>query len=249
MTKQPNGRTNGATGERILVAVRDVGQEDRGQGSLIDSIERAERIVAALVEAGVEPEAVAALRARELPLKVSYRWDVEIFDKEDARPRGRPTAPQANEDARGGPLKGAIELLREVTPESPFELRLDRVVWVGLWAVSLLILGLSIITSLSRGAAREFVVEVPPTSFEGEFRGPNSTAGAEVSPVVDDVFRVPECAAGGLSDCQCQDFATQGEAQAFFETYPPRPGHVIDPDGDGVVCEWLPVGTPLPGQR
>jgi hypothetical protein len=259
MAEESNGRTNGATDECILVAVRDEGDESRGQASLIANIGRAERIVAALVEAGVEPEAVSALRAREIPLKVSYRWDVEISSEDTAQQRSRPRAPQprmaqprraqARNDRASGFLRQGLGLLKEAAPQHPFQLRFDRLVWLGLWAASLLILGISLISSLSKGAAREFVIA--PSSFEEE-----SSPGAAVevgavsddAPVVGEASRVPPCIAGGINTCQCQDFATQGEAQAFFGAYPAGPGHVIDPDVDGVLCEWLPVSTSPPAQ-
>jgi hypothetical protein len=40
----------------------------------------------------------------------------------------------------------------------------------------------------------------------------------------------------------CSDFATQAEAQAWFNTYYPLCGTVakLDGDGDGVACESLP---------
>ena len=259
MAEESNGRTNEATDERILVAVRDEGDESRGQASLIANIGRAERIVTALVEAGVKPQAVSALRARQIPLKVSYRWDVEISSEDTAQPRSQPRAPQprtaqprrphAKNNRGSGFLRQGLGLLKEAAPQHPFQLRFDRLVWLGLWAASLLILGISLISSLSKGTAREFVIA--PSSFEEE-----SSTGAEVeadavgddAPVVGEASRVPPCITGGANACQCQDFATQGEAQAFFEAYPPGPGHVIDPDIDGVLCEWLPVSTSPPAQ-
>ncbi|MFO7173309.1 MAG: thermonuclease family protein [Bacillota bacterium] len=43
-------------------------------------------------------------------------------------------------------------------------------------------------------------------------------------------------------DRDCDDFATQAEAQAFFEAAggPARDPHGLDRDGDGVACESLP---------
>ena len=235
-------RESSEAGERIIVAVKDVGEESLGQASLIDDRERAARIVESLVEHGVEPEAVRALEARELPFKVSYRWVVELAERGDRTGRG--TVSRL--------LGRGLRLVRAIAPERPFELRLDRMVWVGLWVASLLVLGISVVASMSNGSAREVVIEAP-AQYQGEFQPQapipsppvssplNREAGPEgMSPVVGGASQLPECAAGGIDDCQCADFKTQPEAQQFYEVHPPGPGHVVDPDGNGVVCEWLP---------
>lgn len=43
-------------------------------------------------------------------------------------------------------------------------------------------------------------------------------------------------------DSDCSDFATQAEAQAFFEAHggPDRDPHGLDRDGNGIACESLP---------
>ena len=50
---------------------------------------------------------------------------------------------------------------------------------------------------------------------------------------------LPPCAA---KDCNCGDFATQAEAQAFFEAVggPAQDPHRLDGDGNGLACESLP---------
>lgn len=48
----------------------------------------------------------------------------------------------------------------------------------------------------------------------------------------------PATAAGG--DRDCGDFATQQQAQQFFESHGPGDPHRLDGDGDGVACEDLP---------
>lgn len=47
---------------------------------------------------------------------------------------------------------------------------------------------------------------------------------------------------GSIGDRNCDDFATQREAQRFFERGggPQRDPHGLDSDGDGVACEELP---------
>lgn len=47
-------------------------------------------------------------------------------------------------------------------------------------------------------------------------------------------------ASAQLSDLDCVDFSTQAEAQEFFDRVPGDP-HNLDPDGDGVACEGLPL--------
>lgn len=46
----------------------------------------------------------------------------------------------------------------------------------------------------------------------------------------------------GVSDLDCQDFSTQYEAQAFYESEggPARDAHYLDGDNDGLACERLP---------
>jgi hypothetical protein len=231
-----------------MVAVRDEGRTTIGQGSLIDNTAKAERIVEALIEAGVEADAVTALRATELPLTVSYRWRVELLERGDGQynaPAPPTPAPTARSQTRL--ISRAGRLLEEVTPESPFQLRMDRVLWLGLWAASLFILATSLMASLSRGSAREFVVGSPSSSSERGLQTPDAVLDSNSKPEAAGLSaeeQVTACATTGPADCQCNDFVTQPEAQAFFERYPPASGHDVDPDRDGISCEWLPQSTP-----
>lgn len=50
---------------------------------------------------------------------------------------------------------------------------------------------------------------------------------------------LPPCAQGG-GDCNCGDFATHAEAQAFFDSQGPGDPHGLDADDDGIACESLP---------
>jgi hypothetical protein len=43
-------------------------------------------------------------------------------------------------------------------------------------------------------------------------------------------------------DRDCNDFATQPEAQRFFEAHQPGDPHNLDGNGDGEACESLPGG-------
>ena len=40
-----------------------------------------------------------------------------------------------------------------------------------------------------------------------------------------------------VGDTDCPDFATQPEAQAFFEAAGPGDPHDLDRDGDGMACD------------
>ena len=252
----------GPSGEHVMVAVRDEGAVGSGQGSLIESTAKAERIVAALIEAGVEPEAVTALRAIELPVRVSYRWDVELTHKpgagpaSEAAPAAAPVAEPTAETAstRTPPIqpinrfvRKTARILEEITPDSPFQLRMDRVLWLGLWAASLVILAISLMASFSRGDSREFVVS-PNSSSDRASQAPGAALELNSRPTVTPTQLPqqppPPCASNGSPDCQCNDFATQPQAQAFYEQHPPASGHDVDPDRDGVVCEWLPETPP-----
>ena len=39
-------------------------------------------------------------------------------------------------------------------------------------------------------------------------------------------------------DRDCRDFATQQEAQEFYEANQPGDPHGLDRDQDGIACEW-----------
>jgi hypothetical protein len=247
---KPGGK--GQNGEHVMVAVRDEGAVRSGQGSLIESTAKAERIVAALIEAGVEPEAVTALRATELPLRVSYRWTVDLTHKTENGPGEEAlSAPKQAPQPIHRLARKTARFLEEITPDSPFQLRMDRVLWLGLWAASLVILAISLMASFSRGDSREFVVAPNSSSSDRASQAPGAALESNtrpgVTPNAAPQTSMPSCATGGPQECQCNDFATQPEAQAFYQRYPPASGHDVDPDRDGVVCEWLPQTAPSPG--
>jgi hypothetical protein len=258
VTEGSNGRTNQPAAETILVAVRGTGEESRGQGNLTDDVGQAESIVTELVKSGVRPEAVSALRATELPLTVSYEWTVQIGDKSPQRSRPRVAAspagriaasPAGNESSL---FRRANEVMQDIMPEAPFQLRFDRLVWLGLWGASLLILSILLVASLSGGSSREFVIGGQPSPSTSQSLGSNVTAPPtalpSASPGISAAAPVLPCLQGTINNCQCQDFGSQGEAQKFFNSYPPPNRQPVDPDGDGLVCEWLPKITASPRQ-
>jgi hypothetical protein len=238
MDEESNGREVPESAEHIIVAVKDAGELSSAQGTIIDDRGRATRLVESLVEHGVEAEAVSALEAHEVPFKVSYRWQVELVDASE---------PVNESSKRSESLPRLSDLLRVAFPARPFELRLDRLIWTGLWVASLFVLGVSLVASMSSGAAREVVIEFPE-QFQGSSQSqvpvesPLNQSPSEQSPVVGGAAALPECIQGGIDDCQCADFKTQPEAQQFYEAHPPGPGHIVDPEGNGVMCEWLPKG-------
>lgn len=58
----------------------------------------------------------------------------------------------------------------------------------------------------------------------------------------------PDQGAPGTDDRDCTDFATQEEAQSFFESSGPGDPHRLDGDGDGIACETLPRSGSGSGQ-
>lgn len=73
---------------------------------------------------------------------------------------------------------------------------------------------------------------------EGLLSAPSQETPA--APEADDPAQpsgLPACARG---DCDCADFATHTEAQAFYESQGPGDPHGLDRDLDGLACETLP---------
>jgi hypothetical protein len=264
----PNGGPEATAVPSILVAVRKTGEGDHCIADLTNDIPNAQGMVAAWVESGVPPDAVSVWRVNERPLNISYEWSVEIRDHvkrgPDRRSSQRPAQPaEPSSTSRARPLTGAPaggkpigvlsranDLMHEIMPEEPFQLRPDRLIWLGLWAASLLILGMLLVASLSGGNTREFVIGGQASPSVDESVGSNVTARPTVaaSPSPGVSAAAPACLQGAVNNCECQDFGSQGEAQKFFTSYPPPQRQPVDPDGDGLVCEWLPKISPSPRQ-
>lgn len=80
-------------------------------------------------------------------------------------------------------------------------------------------------------------------SYEGDnFRVPAAGVSAEPTPGVPNTGTAP---ANPGDTKNCNDFATYGEAKAWFDTYYPHYGDVarLDGNNDGIPCESLP-GAP-----
>jgi hypothetical protein len=57
------------------------------------------------------------------------------------------------------------------------------------------------------------------------------------------IFALPEDVARDFEvfvDRDCAAFATQREAQRFYELHAPGDPHGLDRDRDGLACEWNP---------
>ena len=64
---------------------------------------------------------------------------------------------------------------------------------------------------------------------------------AEVEPAtVVGGIQPPPCYVPGRNTCNCSDFATQEDAQAFHTAYDPADVNRLDGDRNGLVCESLP---------
>lgn len=75
----------------------------------------------------------------------------------------------------------------------------------------------------------------------GTVRFSNLTVGGELV-----LFQAPPEPEPG-DELNCDDFATQEEAQAELDADPSDP-HGLDADADGIACEGLPSGEPAPGE-
>jgi hypothetical protein len=251
--------------QSILVVVRKTDDADRGVADVADDIPNAQGMVAAWVESGVPADAVSVWRATERPLNISFEWTVEIRDhikrgpdrRSSQRPaqhaeqlstssaRPRTGAPDGGKPS--GALSRANDLMHDVMPDAPFELRPDRIIWLGLWAASLLVLGILLVASLSGGTAREFVIGGQTSPSVDESVGSNVTAVPTLAPGASPGVSAaaPVCL---VNNCDCEHFGSQGEAQKFFTSYPPPNRQPADPDGDGLFCEWLPKVSASPRQ-
>lgn len=72
----------------------------------------------------------------------------------------------------------------------------------------------------------------------GDAPAPSTATTAAPAPVVS--APPPACYVAGRNTCNCSDFRTHAEAQAFHDTYDPTDVNRLDGDFDGVACETLP---------
>lgn len=144
--------------------------------------------------------------------------------------------------------------------------RADRTVWLSVWVVPVLLIVLYLLSSISGADTNETRPEVRSPSYDalvteragvtveefgiaspttgiapsaGPLPSPTPSPAPELSLVPPPAPEPPPCAREGDGDCNCSDFATQAEAQAFYERYLPGDPHQLDIDHDGIACEKL----------
>ncbi|QNF31062.1 excalibur calcium-binding domain-containing protein [Metabacillus sp. KUDC1714] len=59
----------------------------------------------------------------------------------------------------------------------------------------------------------------------------------EYIPAEEDTYNSDDFIKGFVGDVDCTDFASQAEAQAFFDAEGPSDPHDLDRDSDGLACE------------
>src|SRR5439155_221266 len=138
-----------------------------------------------------------------------------------------------------------------------FQLRMDRVLWLGLWVASLVVLAISLMASFSRGDSRQFVVGPNSSSSERASQSPgaalelNSRPGVTSTPSVQQQ-PPPACATDGSRECQCNDFATQPAVRLLLDCaeicqtcanfmLPNSPLHAITCAACAGICERCAV--------
>jgi len=261
--------------DKIVVSVTDRDENNCRRATVLDDADGAARLVEGLIAAGCDASDISVFRSCEVELEVAYSARVSIrgeaaYGEEswfvppavgpapEMEPFELPLAttpvyaePVVSEASATSSLREEFRGLADSSPPVRggwgFQLRADRVVWLGIWTVSVAILLVAVLTTFSRPAPREFIPGAPTSDAQGLAPQNDTTAlDSAASPLIDEGLGVPECAQGGQANCHCGDFASQADAQAYYERFPPAEGNVVDTEGDGVFCEWLPTATTFP---
>jgi len=244
--------SNSPVEDRVVVAVIDRDEGDCRRATVIEGVDEAQRLIEALIAAGCDERDVSVFRTREMQVQVTYNATIRLSRDASAndvqhlpQPLDAPTvAADSSEPQAIAPLATAGPV---TTGGWGLHLRADRLVWMCLWTVSIVVLAASLLTTFSRPAPREFVPGAPSSDARG--LSPEGAAlDSSSAPATDQASVVPECARAGQDNCQCSDFGAQADAQAFYERFPAADGHIVDTDGDGVFCEWLATPAAPPGQ-
>mgnify|MGYP005836438205 FL=1 len=93
--------------DQIIILVTDRGDSQHGEITVLESTEKAERLIETLLEAGFEQERIRVFTGADIPMQVSYRPVVEIPAAHGGeRPTGK-TAPAGNGDGHDAPVSKA----------------------------------------------------------------------------------------------------------------------------------------------
>ncbi len=263
---EPQTQSQEMVGEKVIVSVIDHGDESCRRASILDDDDGAVRLVEALISAGCDPQDISVFRGQNLEVEIALRPAVVLHgpgvppaaptaaqvtaDRIDALPAGQPQGDEMPAPAQSAPVDHD-EIVRPETTvtgspavgDRRIHLRVDRIVWLALWTVSMIVLAASLLASFSHPAPKQFVPRAP-SSDARSISDESAVLGSALSPADEGLTVQPLCARGGQDNCRCGDFGTQREAQAFYEQHSPAPGHIVDTDGDGIFCEWLPPPAP-----
>lgn len=108
--------------DKVIVVISDMDDPKRGEISVLDSPQKAARIVEALLEAGFEQERIRIFCGGEMEMQVRQRPVVALTGPHlpiDGEARADGNAPGASEPARGQPEERDLE---EVATDSKAEL-------------------------------------------------------------------------------------------------------------------------------
>ncbi len=256
--------------DAFVVSVLDRREGGCRRATVLGSTDEAQRLVEALIAAGCDSTTVSVFQGREVGMQVSLRPIVRIdAEPEDGcavwnvpLPMTAPsTVVESPDEPSGAPERagpnafgsmpttdsGGVQVVSATSTTGGWgiHIRADRLAWVCLWTVSIVVLAASLLTALSRPAPRAFVPGAPQSEAQG-ISGEGIVLDSAAAPLQDEREATPECAQGEADACNCADFGTQAAAQAFYERVPAADGHIVDTDGNGLFCEWLPAGVPGP---
>lgn len=246
---------------RVIVSVAGGDEAEPHRATIIESTQAAQRLIEALIAAGCEAKDIDAFCGHEVKVEVALTPTVSLVDQDGstlaahlpplpappvAGPRESVAAPALFQLEPAPPLGNTPAIERDYIEGAPaprYRLRMDRLIWACLWTASIVVLIASLLASTSRSEPREFVPGAP--SSRALAPTPEAdTLNSSVAPAPALDSHLPQCAQNSPNACHCSDFTTQAEAQAFYSRFPPGRGNIVDTNGDGVFCKWLPAATP-----
>lgn len=93
--------------DQIIILVTDRGDSQHGEITVLESTEKAERLIETLLEAGFEQERIRVFSGADIPMQVSYRPVVEIPAAHGGERSAGRTAPADNGGAHDAPASKA----------------------------------------------------------------------------------------------------------------------------------------------